>query len=455
MRNNRFLFFVLACAWSLCCFGQSEVLTLDSCLASARRHNFTIRSAQLDVAIAREVKKQMLWKYFPQVSIEGFAFGALRHLVDADVTELGLDGGTSDFLKDAFDLLDALSKAADSTANISSQIRGLRWGVTAQAKAVQPIFWGGQIVTANKLAKLGIDVAQLKQEVSERDVLQEVTETYWLVAGLNQKRATVSKATELLDTIASVADNAYHHGLATANDILRVQLKQNEMHTKSLQLENGIRLASRLLCHLSGLDYAAPLVLEPFAEEDTLVAYSPELQIISIDGRPEASLLEKNLQYNKLMRRLTLGESLPHLAIGASGGYTNLFEKHNGNVIAFLNLSVPITGWGETSHKLKQHDWQIKQAEWLREDYRAKLDLQNRQIFDRLTESIQLLEEHRASRELARENHRIALMNYQAGVGTMTELMEAETLLLHAENALTDAHISYLTALRKFRDFNK
>ncbi|MBQ2171020.1 MAG: TolC family protein, partial [Paludibacteraceae bacterium] len=164
---------------------------------------------------------------------------------------------------------------------------------------------------------------------------------------------------------------------------------------------------------------------------------------------------EKNLQYNKLMRRLTLGESLPHLAIGASGGYTNLFEKHNGNVIAFLNLSVPITGWGETSHKLRQHDWQIKQAEWLREDYRAKLDLQNRQIFDRLTESIQLLEEHRASRELARENHRIALMNYQAGVGTMTELMEAETLLLQAENALTDAHISYLTALRKFRDFNK
>ena len=39
--------------------------------------------------------------------------------------------------------------------------------------------------------------------------------------------------------------------------------------------------------------------------------------------------------------------------------------------------------------------------------------------------------------------------------GTMTELMEAETLLLQAENALTDAHISYLTALRKFRDFNK
>ena len=45
-------------------------------------------------------------------------------------------------------------------------------------------------------------------------------------------------------------------------------------------------------------------------------------------------------------------------------------------------------------------------------------------------------------------------MNYKAGVGTMTELMEAEALLLQAENAYTDARIAYRTSLRKFNDFN-
>jgi outer membrane protein TolC len=45
-------------------------------------------------------------------------------------------------------------------------------------------------------------------------------------------------------------------------------------------------------------------------------------------------------------------------------------------------------------------------------------------------------------------------MNYKAGVGTMTELMESETLLLQAENAYTDARITYRTSLRKFNDFN-
>ena len=46
-------------------------------------------------------------------------------------------------------------------------------------------------------------------------------------------------------------------------------------------------------------------------------------------------------------------------------------------------------------------------------------------------------------------------MNYKAGVGTMTELLEAETLLNQAENAYTDSRISYRIAARKFADYNK
>ena len=114
-----------------------------------------------------------------------------------------------------------------------------------------------------------------------------------------------------------------------------------------------------------------------------------------------------------------------------------------------------MTGWGETSHKLKQHKLQIQQAEMMLNNYREKMDLQNRQVYDQLIESVKLLEQHRSSKDLAQENYRVSLMNYKAGVGTMTELMESETLLLQAENAYTDARISYRTTLRKFQEYNK
>ena len=428
---------------------QYEVLTLDSCMRSAQQRNCTIRSAQLEVAISREVKKQMLWKYFPQVSINAFAFGAAKPLIEIDAANPHMSGDIGSFLSEVANYF--LEDLKDS---ISTDISMIRWGVSAQAQAVQPHYWGGQIVTANKLAKLGIDAAQLKEEVSERDVLQEVTDTYWMLTGLMEKRETVTKVTELLDSISDVANTAYNHGLVTRNDLLRVQLKQNEMQTKSVQLENGIDLVGRLLCVMIGAPYEHEPVLETFSEEETVpnLALQPELRI---DGRPETKLLDLNLRYNQLMRRLTLGESLPHLAIGISGGYSNYFEEHKANGIAFATLSIPLTGWGETSHKLKQHDYHIQQAQLMQSHLREKLELQNRQSYDKLLESIKLMEQHKSSRDLAEENYRVALMNYEAGVGTMTELLESQALLMQASNAYTDARISYRTALHKFQNYNK
>lgn len=448
MRNRRLIIGLLAIGCWLLADAQ-QLLSLDSCLSSARQRNCTIQSAALDLAISQEVKKQMLWKYFPQVSLQGFAFGAAQPLVDIDASNTHMSGGLGTFLSD---VSQAIAEGLGDT--VDTEIKLIRWGVSAQAQAVQPLYWGGQIVTANKLAKLGIEAARLKGEVSERDVLQEVTDTYWLIAGLMDKRQTVEKVVTLLDTIHNVAQVAYNNGLVTANDLLKVQLKQNEMQTKSLQLENGIQLASRLLCHLIGQPYEHELLLEPLSD-DNIVALSEQPDTINVSNRPESKLLDLNIQYNRLNRRLTLGESLPHLAIGLTGGYTNFFERNKWNALAFVNLSIPLTGWGETSHKLKQHDLKIQQAELMQQGLTEKMNLQNRQIYDQLIEALKLMEQHRASRNLAEENHRISLMNYEAGVGTMTDLMEADALLLQAENAYTDALITYRTALRKYKEFNK
>ena len=451
MKNKRFLIILLLLSPFTFHLSplKAQVLSLDSCLSSARQRNCTIRSAALEVAVSQEVKKQMLWKFFPQVSLQGFAFGAVNPIIDIDVSQTSMGGGLGTFLSD---VSQAIREGLGDT--LDTNIKMVRWGATAQAQAVQPVYWGGQIVTANKLAKLGIDASRLKQEVSERDVLQEVSDTYWLIAGLMDKRQTVSKVVTLLDTIQNIAQVAYNHGLVTTNDLLRVQLKQNEMQTKSLQLEDGIQLASRLLCHLIGQPYEHELLLEPLKDDD-IIALSEQTDTINVSNRPESKLLELNLEANRMYRRLTLGESLPHLGIGITGGYNNFFNQHRWNAIAVVNLSIPITGWGETSHKLKQHDLKIQQAELMQQDLTEKMGLQNRQIYDHLIESLRLMEQHRSSRQLAQENHRISLMNYQAGVGTMTELMEAEALLLQAENAYTDALITYRTALRRYTEYNK
>lgn len=425
-----------------------ELLTLDSCLSYARQRNCTIQSAQLEVAISRELKKQMLWLYFPQVGLNGFAFGAAHHLIEFDVRTVGNSQDMSDFLSAIFDI------AKETDPNVSPIIKKMRWGVSAQAQAVQPLYWGGQIVNANKLAKLGIEVSQLREEVNERDVLQEVTEYYWLVSGLQEKQATVDTVVALLDTISEVAQVAFNNGLVTRNDLLRVQLKQNEIQTQALQLKNGIELASRFLCHMIGMEYVAPLVLEKM-EGDNMSLVPMAIGENTAEFRPEYQLLDANIRYNQLMKKVTLGEALPHLAIGITGGYSNFFDRDKWNGIAFVQLSIPLTQWGQTAHQLKQHDLRIKQAQLMQQDLGAKLNLQNRQVYDQMVEAAKLTSQHQSAADLAQDNYNLALMNYRAGVATMTELLEAEALFLQAQNNLTDSRINYRTALRKYNDYTK
>jgi len=431
---------------------RAEVLTLDSCLAMARQRNCTIQSAELEVAMSEEVKKQVLWKYFPQVSIGSFAFHGYNPLIRYDLSTSNLG-----MLTDLYNGLNEMVKEQYGGREIDKELRLLEHGLAANMRLVQPVFWGGQIVNGNRLAKLGIDASRLKAELTERDLLQQVEESYWLVVGLLDKRQTVQRSLALLDSIQEMANVAFGSGLVTRNDLLRVQLKHSEIDTKALQLENGIHLASRALCQLIGLEYTQELELESFRAmelSDTLATLVP----FNIEDRPETKLLDMQIKAEQLRKKITLGESLPHIGFTLMGGYTNYSSLTqspgywNGTTLAFL--SIPLTGWGETAHKLKQHDLSIRKAELMREDLRGKLSLQNEQTYNSLTESVRLMLQHSNDLVLAEDNYRIATMNYAAGLITMTELLEAEAMLLLAENAYTDARISYRAALRKFNDYN-
>lgn len=53
---------------------------------------------------------------------------------------------------------------------------------------------------------------------------------------------------------------------------------------------------------------------------------------------------------------------------------------------------------------------------------------------------------------MAEENSRLANLNYQAGMNTISDVLEANALLLQAQNAITDRQITYASARRRYHD---
>lgn len=439
---------------------SSQILSLDSCFAMARRNCYAIKTAKLDVEEAQEVKSQAFTKYFPQVAITAMGYNAFDPLIEMKIEDL-TNSKARDFLNEVYEKLSI-------KVNLPNSISLMSQGIVAQIGAVQPIYMGGRIVNGNRLAKVGIEAAKTKQLVAERDALLAVEESYWLIVDLEAKRLTIEAVQKLLDTVHNIVGTAVKAGLAVQNDLLEIELRQNELSAQTIRLNNGISLARQALCQVIGMPYNEKIQLE---EMDGIVASAKMVDTkTAVASRPEYSLLEIQIKAEKLKRKMALAEALPSILIGVTYGYANyvspfdpsakyqfvdIDQKRFMNGMVGLTVTVPVTGWWETSHKLKQSDIKIKKAELQKTEYAEKLELQTTQAFNSAIEAEALVKQYESSVVKATENLRLARLNYKSGLQTVTDILQAQALYLQAQNNLIDSRIENRMAVKKYEAFTK
>ena len=436
--------------FSLCLLASSAItaqpLTLDSCLALARKNNVDIRTSQLEIESAREVKKQVFTKYFPQVKLAGLGYYSANPLI-----HFGLEDNQS---YDMRVILEELYDLASTKTDFKKEMSLMKKGASGSLMAAQPVYAGGRIITGNKLAKLGIEAAELQAEMKERDILENIESTYFLVTGLQQKVATVDAALDLIDSLDRTVQSALANGLVTRSDALQVQLKRNEMLANRQQLASGIRLSKRLLCTQIGIAYNDNLL---FADPTVTTGDDFDFQLATpnaqASSRPEVRLLELSVEAEHLKRRLTLGEVLPQLNLIGSVFYGNIIKKDpSANAVVLLSLSVPLTSWWETTHKMRQHNIQIAEARLRQDNLNQMMSLEEEKAYSDMVDAAMLIRSDSAALAIAQENYRLASLNYTAGLATISEVLQAHALLLQAQNAITDRQTTYVVARRRLLD---
>ena len=320
---------------------DADVLTLDSCFALAKANNAQFKTNALEIERAKQVKKQVYTKYFPQVSVDYMAYYAVNPIIQYGVNDINDEFG---------EILQAIIEIINEHGgHVPTEVEFLHQGHNIGATAIQPIYAGGRVRNSNKLAALGIDAAELQAEVSERDLLENIQSTYYIVVGLKAKVETINTTLTLIDSLDRTANAAFKAGLVTKNDILRIALERNKYQALQLQLNNGIDLTSQLLCQEIGIDYPEDgLNLDDNIETERNMTEDDNFE------RPEIELLQLQIDAEILNKRLARGEALPQIGVGANVNYGNMIKSYKSNVIFFARITVPLTQWWETSHKIKE-----------------------------------------------------------------------------------------------------
>lgn len=425
---------IIACLIGTTASAQGAVgqaVSLPACIEMALQNNAELRNARLDIQMSDEDKASAMTNYFPQVSATGAGFVGAKDLMRGEMEMPAL--------------------AAMMPGMGSFPLSMIKKGVVATITAMQPIYTGGRVVNGNRLAAVQQEVRRLQMEMTEKDVRQNVQQYYWKLVSLRGNITTLDAVDEQLRQVHSLTKNYLEAGMINRNDLLRVELKQQEVARQRLTLDNGIELVRMLLAQLCGadlesFDIVSENILEPQAPESV---FKPADQALA--SRQELQLLDRAVEASRLQVRMERGKNLPSLAVGASGMYYNVMEKNQGNLVGLATLSVPVSGWWSGTHAVRKARLKLEQDRNTLNDANEKLKIDIIASWNNLQEAYAQIEIARRSVRQADENLRLSRDQYDAGTLGMTDLLDAITLYTQSHNSLLTACAEYQSRLAEYQ----
>ncbi|WP_440421869.1 TolC family protein [Prevotella merdae] len=458
-----------------------QVLPLDSCRAMALRNNKTLSSSRLQLDMARYTTKAAKTKYLPHVSaVGGYELTSRQiSLLSKDQKSALSQAGTNATGALHNDITNALSSLAQqgvltpeqatSFGNLFGQVGGkigeavnhvgqkfvdalntdTRQMYAISVMVTQPIYMGGAITAANKMAQIGEELAQNNIEMSTQKTLHDIDQAYWTVVSVKHKKRLAESYLEVVKKLDEDVKKMIKEGVATRADGLKVDVKVNEAEMALTQAENGLVLSKMLLCQLCGLNVDSDITL---ADEDAenlaaMGSDEPADRQVAMENRPELKMLQNSLDLSRQSTKVVRAAFMPQVLM--TGGYLasnpnvyNGFErKLSGVWNVGVMVRVPLWNWMEGTYKVRASKIASAMIELEKDDIAEKIELQVSQSQFKVKEANRRLAMATKNVENADENLRCANLGFKEGVIQTTDVMAAQTAWLQAQSQKIDAEI--------------
>lgn len=458
MRN---IVLLALCAISLAVSGQ--VVTLDSCRHMALRNNKEIQQATLGIEKAGYQRKEAAAAYLPQFDLTGgYIYNSRKvSLVKEDqmlpTKSFNLQTGQYDYNlvidPSTGYPLQVNGQYVPSTiallpkSGLTYNIHNLMGGALT---VTQPIYMGGKITAMNQITELAQQLAREMHDSKVEDVIYNVDAAYWQVVSLCAKQKLARSYVNLVQTLDNDVKAMVNEGVATHANQLAVDVKLNEANVDLTKVDNGVTLSRMLLAQLCGLPVNTMMTLADEGRDDLNLSLAPSNFNLDevYDRRHDVRSLELATKIYDQQVKVARSEMMPKLAAVAALQATNPnsydgFENRFGAGFSVgATLRVPLWHWGGLSNKVKaaQVEADVKRLEL--DDAKEKIALQISQAAFSYQEAFKTYEATKANLAQADENLRIAGLAFKEGMGTVDEVLAAQTAWLKANSEKIDAEIN-------------
>lgn len=301
-----------------------------------------------------------------------------------------------------------------------------------KVSAKQMLPWFGTITSRENYVSSLADAKYEDIVIAKRKLMALVSQSYYNLYANKSKQGVLSENIKLLDTYETLALTSVEVGKASAVDVLRLQMRQNEMQQLKEVLQQQFLAEQTNLNNLLNRDNDVSVTI---VDELDLPSEDFEINAVSIALHPELLKYDKLYQSVEQSELLNQKERSPMIGFGLD--YINVDERPNMSftdngkdiIMPMVSVSIPIFNKKYQSQS-KQNDLEQQEITAQKQERLNMLEtLLSNAINKRISARISYATQTKNLKQ-AKDAEDILIKSYETGTIDFNDVLDIQELQL-------------------------
>lgn len=425
---------------------EYKELTLEDSLKIAQKDNLSILSAEQKLIAAKTQVNLAQSALLPRIS----ANGNYTYFKDIQKSVIQAEGGFG-FPTPGQDMDQMSTPDPDNEAELIELEFGAHHNVQGTVNLTQPLFAWGRIYNNYKAARIGYTAAEEELSASYENLRLTVYEAFYRVLIAQEFVEVAKQSVELVEHQLAFAESSFAVGVTTNFDVLRAKVQLANAKSQLIQAKNRVKTAEDSYKNILNIPLTQEISVKGSFQIQNTEIKLDELISIAMTHRPEVKQSGLNEQIGEKQLSIAKTQNLPDLAF-----FSNYQISHSERLTEMnriwslgLQINVPIFDGFASRAGVKQSESTLKQLNLSSKQIKSSVELEVRSSYLALLEAKTLIDVQKETVAQAEASVSIANLQFESGIITTVELMDAQLALLQAKVNRLQAQHDYVVGFAR------
>lgn len=330
---------------------------------------------------------------------------------------------------------------------------GTKYNIATTASLSQVLFSSDYLI-ALQASKAFMELSKISLQRTDIETKTLVAKAYYSVL-LNRERMKVIDANiERIEKLKKDIEALTETGFAELIDKDRVEVTYNNLVTEKEKFQKILLLTESLLKFQMFFPIDQQIVLKDSINiKDIALTENSSISKPNLSNRVEYTLIQKGIKLNELRLKQNRGSYLPSLVGYGSAGYSylNTELKFAGYqwipiVVVGATMNIPIFDGFSKYYKTQQAKINLKKSELQLKQFEQAALLEFNSAQTSYSNALLSLKTQQRNLSLAENVYNVSKVKYEQGIGSNSDVVNADAALKEAQTNLYSAAYDYFIA---------